>query len=87
MFLRRLFNRREPAEDSESYALLVVRRGMSPAFHFFCSIFAKERGLVVVDDRRMTTRRRRQHPTPTTDRRHYQERRAISRLDFWVVPA
>lgn len=87
--LRRLFNRRKPADEAESHDLLVVRRGMSPAFYFFCTLFAKERGLVVVEDRRRKERRRRQRPTPATERRQYAERRSGSRNvkeDFWVVP-
>ena len=87
-FVRRLFNRRKYANEAENHDLLVVRRGMSPAFYFFCSMFAKERGLAVVEDRRKKDRRRRQRPTPSTDRRTYAERRAASRQtkeDFWVV--
>ena len=70
--------------------LLVVRRGLSPAFYFFCQLFAKENQLVVVPDRRQKSRRRRQRPCPTTDRRQSYDRRGagpieVQRQDFWVV--
>lgn len=42
--------------------LLVVRKGMSLAYYFFCKMFAQERGLAMVLDRRRQSRRRRQRP-------------------------
>ena len=78
------------AEATGDTDLLVVRRGMSPAFYFFCRIFAGERRLLMVEDRRVRNRRLRQRPTPSTDRREYDERRrataTMSHTDFWVVP-
>lgn len=45
--------------------LLVVRRGMSPAFHFYCQIYAAQQGLVVVEDRR--AQERHTGPLPASD--------------------
>lgn len=54
--------------------LMIVRRGLSDAFYFFCHVFAKEHGLKVIPDRRVHDRRRRQRATPTIDRRHVDRR-------------
>jgi hypothetical protein len=83
---RRLFNRRKnTAAPGEGPDLLVVRPGMSPAFHFFCQIYANERGLKVVSDRRAKDRRRRQRAVASTDRRRNDRRQSESGIDFWVV--
>jgi hypothetical protein len=50
--------------------LLVVRRGMSPAFYFYCQIIAAQQGLLVVEDRRA----QRRHSDPP-----------LWCQDFWVV--
>ena len=75
--------------DKPDRDLLVVRKGLSPAFYFFCKMFAQERGLEMVLDRRRDERRRRQRPTASIDRRA-QERRgaesnALEKDDFCVV--
>ena len=81
----RWLRRERPARD-----LLVVRKGLSPAYYFFCKMFAQERGLVMVLDRRRESRRRRQRPTPSIDRRAEDRRKPESTLDevdFVVVTA
>lgn len=81
----RWLRRERPAPD-----LLVVRKGLSPAYYFFCKMFAQERGLTMVLDRRRESRRRRQRATPTIDRRAEDRRRPESSLDkddFVVVKA
>jgi hypothetical protein len=85
---QRLFNRREStAAAGAGQDLLVVRLGMSPAFHFFCRIFAREHHLKVVPDRRATDRRDRERPCPSTERRLTDRRRRALEgvVDFWVV--
>jgi hypothetical protein len=86
-FLRvwRWLRRERPARD-----LLIVRKGLSPAYYFFCKMFAQERGLTMVLDRRRESRRRRQRPTPSIDRRSEDRRKPESILDkdeFVVVKA
>jgi hypothetical protein len=81
----RWLRRERPARD-----LLVVRKGLSPAYYFFCKMFAQERGLVMVLDRRRESRRRRQRPTASIDRRAEDRRKPESTLDkddFVVVKA
>jgi hypothetical protein len=69
--LRHIFRNRKRERESPDPTrdLMIVRRGLSSAFYFFCHVFAKEHGLVVVPDRRLNDRRRRQRATPTIDRR------------------
>ena len=69
--IRHIFRKRERAipELPPKPDLMIVRRGLSPSFYFFCHVFAKEHGLTVVPDRRTRNRRRRQRATPTIDRR------------------
>jgi hypothetical protein len=79
----RWLRRERPARD-----LLIVRKGLSPAYYFFCKMFAQERGLDMVLDRRREPRRRKQRPTPTIDRRAADRRNPESNLDkddFCVV--
>jgi hypothetical protein len=68
---RQIFRKRESAnrEPRPQPDLMIVRRGLSPSYYFFCRVFAKERNLAVVPDRRMRDRRRHQRATPTIDRR------------------
>lgn len=68
---RHLFRKRDRAtrEPGPTSDLMIVRRGLSPSFYFFCQVFAKEHNLVVVPDRRAHDRRRRERATPTIDRR------------------
>lgn len=66
---------RDRANESTPAGLLIVKRGLSPAYYFFCGVFAKERGLEVVPDRRVAERRRWQRDTPPTDRRSIDRRR------------
>jgi hypothetical protein len=70
--------------------LMIVRRGLSPAFYFYCHVFAKEHGFAVVPDRRLRDRRRRQRSTPTIDRRNLEERRGEPvrwrHEDFIIAP-
>ena len=71
-----------------TYDLMIVRRGMSPAFYFFCRLFANENGLHVVPDRRAADRRYRQRATPSIDRRRFDRRMAENQWvkeDFLVV--
>ena len=70
---------RRGTQDKRS-RLLVIRHGMSPAFRFFCQIFATEHDCRIVEDRR------------TGERRHGQRidaperRRADFRHeDFWII--
>ena len=69
--------------------LLIVRKGLRPEFYFFCNMFARERGLMMVLDRRRTDRRRRQRPTASIDRRSHERRgletNALDRDDFCIV--
>jgi hypothetical protein len=68
--------------------LLIVRRGLSPAFYFFCDVFARERGLQLVPDRRAKERRRHQRATASIDRRQHDRRQLFSQWskeDFIVV--
>ena len=68
--------------------LMIVRRGMSPAFYLFCRLFANENGLKVVPDRREADRRHRQRDTPSIDRRRFDRRLAENqwaREDFLIV--
>ena len=68
--------------------VMILRRGFSPAFYFFCQVFAKEHDLEVLTDRRMSNGRRRLDNSTTADRR-YADRRADSQWpkqqDFSVV--
>jgi hypothetical protein len=80
--------KRRTGSDTVARDLMIVRRGLSPAFYFFCRLFAKENGLTVVPDRREGDRRHRQRPTPTIDRRRFDRRLAENRLvkeDFLIV--
>lgn len=54
-----IFRQREPAgiPPKPELDLMIVRRGLSPAFYFFCRVFAKEHGMLVVPDRRANERR------------------------------
>ena len=68
--------------------LLIVRGGLSPAFYFFCDVFARERGLRLVPDRREKERRRHQRATASIDRRQDARRQRFSQWlkeDFIVV--
>jgi hypothetical protein len=49
----RWLRRERPAPD-----LLIVRKGLSPAYYFFCKMFAQERGLEMMLDRRRAEDRR-----------------------------
>ena len=73
---RHIFRRRERAkrEPKPKPDLMIVRRGLSDAFYFYCHVFAKEHNLAVVPDRRVHERRRRQRATPTIDRRAHDRR-------------
>lgn len=66
---------RDRAHESTPSGLLIVKRGLSPAYYFFCGVFAKERGLEVVPDRRVNERRRWQRELPPGDRRANDRRR------------
>lgn len=80
--------RRKGAEAAATRDLMIVRRGMSPAFYFFCRLFASENSLHVVPDRRAADRRRRQRATPSIDRRRFDRRMAENQWmkeDFLVV--
>jgi hypothetical protein len=68
---RQIFRKRERVtpEPKPKPDLMIVRRGLSDAFYFYCHVFAKEHNLAVVPDRRVRDRRRRQRSTPTIDRR------------------
>jgi hypothetical protein len=55
LFWQRLTHARPPGERAE--ADLIVPRGCSPEFYFFCSVFAKEHHARVVIDRRSQERR------------------------------
>jgi len=80
--------RRKGADAAASYDLMIVRSGMSPAFYFFCRLFANEHGLHVVPDRRAVDRRHRQRATPSIDRRRFDRRTAENQWvkeDFLVV--
>ena len=88
--VRGFFSRGNPAAGPESADtdLMIVRAGLSPAFYFFCQVFAKERRLKLVPDRRMGDRRHRQRPEAGTDRRQSDRRMAGSiwtKEDFVVV--
>ncbi|HVF41246.1 MAG TPA: hypothetical protein VM939_15185 [Gemmatimonadaceae bacterium] len=68
--------------------LMIVRRGMSPAFHFFCGVFAREHGFEVVPDRRQRDRRDRPVPTSIFDKRRSDRRvinQSFGKQDFIVV--
>lgn len=69
--------------------LLIVRRGLSPAFYFFCQTFAREHGLIVVPDRRAKDRRRRQKACASIERRSDDRRRPnsneLEKNEFLVV--
>jgi hypothetical protein len=87
---REILDRRKQASDSGDAAadLMIVRRGMSPAYYFFCRLFAQENGLKVMPDRRAADRRRRQRPTASIDRRRLDRRKADNhfvRQDFLIV--
>ena len=73
-------------ESAPPDGLLIVKRGLSPAYYFFSGVFAKERGLEVVPDRRVDERRRWQRETPL-DCRHLDRRRTATwpKEDFIVV--
>lgn len=74
--IRHIFRKRERVMSAPPPKpdLMIVRRGLSPSFYFFCHVFAKERGLAIVPDRRTRDRRRRQRATPTIDRRAHDRR-------------
>lgn len=78
--------KRKPGNDNIASGLLIVRRGFSPAYYFFCDVFAKEHGLRVVPDRRANERRHWQRDTPE-DKRRNQDRRNTRwpKEDFVVV--
>jgi len=61
--------------------MLVVRRGMSPAFHFFCRVLAEQHECVVVEDRRVSAR------PYHNDRRRADPRATYCRdfRDFWMI--
>lgn len=74
--------------ESTPSGLLIVKRGLSPAYYFFCGVFAKERGLEVVPDRRVNERRRWQRELPPDDRRSNDRRReSWPNNEFTVVSA
>jgi len=80
--------RRKGADAAATRDLMIVRRGMSPAFYFFCRLFANENGLHVVPDRRAADRRLRQRAAASIDRRRFDRRKAESQWmkeDFLVV--
>ena len=79
---RQIFRKRERPQPKPNQDLMIVRRGLSPAFYFFCHVFAKEHGLAVVPDRRVRDRRRRQRATPTIDRRALERRGEPIRWPF-----
>jgi hypothetical protein len=76
-----LFGPRASATQHSGSDILIVRRNLSPAFYFYCRMFAKENGVTVVPDRRVNDRRRRQRATPTIDRRNFDRRDPSS--DGW----
>ncbi len=87
--LRQLTPNRSVATGRPTHApgLMIVRGGLSPAYYFFCRVFAKEHNLEVIPDRRMNDRRRLENST-TVDRRHGERRSGVDRLssqDFIVV--
>ena len=73
---RQIFRKRERVKPQPKPKpdLMIVRRGLSDAFYFYCHVFAKEHNLAVVPDRRLRERRRRQRATPTIDRRNIDRR-------------
>jgi len=76
------------SRDSANADLMIVRAGLSPAFYFFCQVFAKERRLQFVSDRRVNDRRHAQRPEPGLDRRQLDRRMAENsgfQEDFRVV--
>ena len=81
---RHIFRKRERVElePKPESDLMIVRRGLSDAFYFYCHVFAKERGLTIVPDRRLRDRRRRQRATPTVDRRNLDRRGEPRRWPF-----
>jgi hypothetical protein len=88
--VRHIFRIREPLEGlpQPKTDLMIVRRGLSSAFYFFCEVFAKENGLKVVPDRRVHDRRHGERSTLTFDRRHVDRRGEPVRWrkeDFIVV--
>ena len=84
--VQRLFSGWRLGEPARRPGLLVVRRGMSPAFHFFCEVLANQCSCVVVEDRRQGGRRHRQGET-VVERRHRDERRRADfrAEDFWII--
>lgn len=89
--LRHLFRRKRPEQPLEkpNPDLMIVRRGLSDAFYFYCHVFAKEHGLKVIPDRRTHERRRWQRATPTIDRRQIDRRAGQTKWsadDFIIVP-
>lgn len=88
--LRQFFSRSRAEElPKPNPDLMIVRRGLSDAFYFYCHVFAKEHGLKVVPDRRASDRRRRQRATPTIDRRQLDRRGTPVNWpteDFIIVP-
>ncbi|MEX2016322.1 MAG: hypothetical protein WD873_06755 [Candidatus Hydrogenedentales bacterium] len=79
---RHFFRKRETREPKPKPDLMIVRRGLSPSFYFFCHVFAKEHNLAVVPDRRVRDRRRRQRATATIDRRALERRGEPVRWPF-----
>ena len=74
-----------PAPEQD---LMIVRRGLSPAFYFFCNVFAKEHDMKLVPDRRVNERRRWQRATPPSDRRQNDRRSNAApwpKEDFIIV--
>jgi len=73
---------------SASTDLMIVRTGLSPAFYFYCQVFATERRLQLVPDRRAGDRRHRQRPEASMDRRRSDRRTTGGRWlkeDFVIV--
>ena len=85
-----IFGNRQRAEiaPAPEQDLMIVRRGLSPAFYFFCNIFATERGMKLVPDRRVKERRRWQRAAPASDRRRNDRRSNAApwpKEDFIIV--
>ena len=84
--VQRLLSGWRQGEPARRSGLLIVRSGMSPAFHFFCEILANQRGCEMVEDRRQGDRRRRQGETAAERRLHNDRRRNdLCAQDFWIV--
>jgi len=73
---RHIFRKRERVEQepTSNPDLMIVRRGLSDAFYFYCHVFAKEHGFAIVPDRRVRERRHGQRATPTGNRRGFDRR-------------